>query len=714
MSLEAAAEEERLKVMRRLEEATKPKKPKSPPLNPDRSESPISPVRSMLDVSSGPVPRHGSIAGIGVGITDGASGPKSPTYRSMLDTTTPIPVSPHVGTPLISSATTQPLSQDQRRSSADAVTSPSQGLPRIDDGDKKDPLQKHQFGMLPSITSHALPKRAAQGGKKTVEAQPPKAMAAVISGDLSTLPGFSRAREGRHNSTVGIGGKSRSPSSRLPPRSESPTALSLNVPGSTMPSNAYVTDSGKVVDMDKAYRKLSDRSHGGSSFSTDNSADFAEGGRVHEDPIEDDAAVDSSEEDDDGELSTDEDDMLPEAARGRRRSRRKKGSTGSEGDLDESETGSGSTLGMGQAQGPRQVKSLMAAAEDERKSALCTLRALPITDKFTGKRVSSHYAVRSLLEPEISVTSPSGEKVVPKKGGVYPNTSFDENPASAPSSAPSSEIDGDFSDIKRAQKLSINMSLLDTSVSNRTIRTILRGNWPAMEEEVKQERRRARLYIVATDLSDEALYALEWTIGTILRDGDTMIAMYAIDEEAAANKGSEFDAKGSAQFGEGVKVAQDMAKSMASQTERTKQNPIVAHNSSTLAPSNYVPATDTKSLTGSVDSRAMSKQETERFHAVESISQICIKLLRKTRLQVRILVEVIHCKSPKHMLTGAVSTSPKARIYNADSTRSTASSLISSFSDQEGEVPSKVYFWGLSRTTLLPNLLCRSWWRGRS
>jgi hypothetical protein len=718
MSLEAAAEEERLKVMRRLEEATKPKKPKSPSLNPDRSESPISPVRSMLDVSSGPVPRHGSIAGIGVGITDGTSGPKSPTYRSMLDITTPITVSPqHVGTPLTSSAPTQPLSQDQRRSSADPITSPSQGLPRIDDGDKKDPLQKHQFGMLPSITSHALPKRAAQGGKKTAEAQPPKAMAAAISGDLSTLPGFARAREGRHNSTVGIGGKSRSPSSRLPPRSESPAALSLSVTGSTMPSNAYVTDSGKVVDMDKAYRKLSNRSHGSSSFSTDNSTEFAEGGRIHEDPIEDEAdeaAVDSSEEDDDGELSTDEDDMSPEAARGRRRSRRKKGSMGSEGDLEESETGSGSTLGMGQAQGPRQVKSLMAAAEDERKSALFTLTALPILTKYTGKKVSSHYAIKSLLEPEISVTSPSGEKLVSKKGGVYPNTSFDENPASAASSAPSSEIDGDFSDIKRAQKLSINMSLLDTSVSNRTIRTILRGNWPAMEEEVKQERRRARLYIVATDLSDEALYALEWTIGTILRDGDTMIAIYAIDEEATANKGTEFDAKGSVQFGEGVKVALDMAKSMASQTEKTKQNPIVAHSSSTLAPSNYMPATDTKSLTGSVDSRAMSKQETERFHAVENISQTCIKLLRKTRLQVRIFVEVIHCKSPKHMLTGAVSTSSKARIYNANSTRSTASSLISSFSDQEVGVLSKVCFWGLSRTTLLPNPLCRSWWRGRS
>ena len=657
MSLEAAAEEERLKVMRRLEEEAKPKKPKSPPLNQEKSESP--PVRSMLDVSSGKVPRHGSIAGIGVGVTAGATAPQSPTYRSMLDITSPIPEQSqqHVGAPLASQTSAQRASQDQRRSSADAIPNAPQGLPKISDDGKKDPLQKHQFDMLPSIASQALPKRAAQGGKKTTDNQPPKAMAAAMSGDLSTLPGFGRTREGRHNSTVGIGGKSRSPSSRLAPRSESPAALNLGVSSSTMPSNAYVTNSGKVVDMDKAYRKLSNRSQGSSSFSTDNGADFA-GGRVHEDPIEgedNEAAVESDEEDD-GELSTDEDEMSPESARGRRRSRRKKGSTGSEVDIEESEGGSGSTLGMGQAQGPRQIKSLMAAAEDERKLSLIPATSSLGTNSHTGKKVSSRYAVRSLLEPEISVTSPSGEKVVSKKAGVYPNTSFDENPASAASSQPSSDIDGDFSDIKRAQKLSINMSTLDTGISNRTIQTILRGDWPAMEEEVKQERRRARLYIVATDLSDEALYALEWTIGTILRDGDTMIAMYAIDEEAAANKGSESDAKSSVQFGEGVKAAQDMARSMAAQTEKTKQHPIVAHNSSTLVPGNYMPATETKSLTGSADSRAMSKQEIERFHAVDNISQTCIKLLRKTRLQVRIFVEVIHCKSPKHMLTGAVST----------------------------------------------------------
>ena len=368
MSLEAAAEEERLKVMQRLEEA-KPKKPKSPPLNPDKSESPT--VRSMLDVSSGKVPRHGSIAGIGVGVTAGATAPQSPTYRSMLDITSPLPEQSqqHPGTTLPTPASAQPVSQDQRRSSLDSIPNPPQGLPKISDDSKKDRLQKHQFDMLPNIASYALPKRTAQGGKKTTDSQPTKAMAAVISRDLSSLPGLGRAREGRHNSTVAKSSESRSPSSRLSPRSESPSALNLNTPGSTMPSNAYVTDSGKVVDMDKAYRKLSNRSHGSNSFSTDNSAESVEGGRVHEDPVEgedSEGAVESSEED--GELSTDDEEVSPDSARGRRRSRRKKGSIGSDGDTDEKEGASGSTLGMGQAKGPRQIKSLMAAAEDERKS----------------------------------------------------------------------------------------------------------------------------------------------------------------------------------------------------------------------------------------------------------------------------------------------------------------------------------------------------------
>ena len=236
-----------------------------------------------------------------------------------------------------------------------------------------------------------------------------------------------------------------------------------------------------------------------------------------------------------------------------------------------------------------------------------------------------------------------------KKSSVHPNTSFD-HPDSAFTSANSSD-DEDVKDVKRAQKLSINISGLDTSIPSRVIRTILRGDFAKMQEEVDDGRRRQRTYVVATDLSDEAVYSLEWTIGTILRDSDTLLAIYAIDEAGA--KGSEADSRYH-EVGEGVRAAQDTMHTMASQTEKTKTRPLVVAPTM-LAASSFLPATESRSHTGSVDSRMMSKAELDRLHAIEDISQTCIRLLRKTRLQVRIVVEVIHTKSPKHMITEAVS-----------------------------------------------------------
>lgn len=251
-------------------------------------------------------------------------------------------------------------------------------------------------------------------------------------------------------------------------------------------------------------------------------------------------------------------------------------------------------------------------------------------------------------EPAISVIGPGGERLVPKRGGVHPNTSYDYA-ASGINSANSS--DADISDIRRAQKLSINMSHIDTSVPNRVIRTILRGDFSTMQEEAEEGLRRSRLYLVATDLSDEAVYALEWTIGTILRDGDTLLAIYAVDEETGTGKSIDADASGSVQIGEGAKAAQDTVDAMTSQTEKMSQS---AEAPSLLTPASYLPATSTDSRPGSVDSRMLSKAELERQRAIEDISSTCVRLLRKTKLQVRVAIEVIHCKSPKHMITEAV------------------------------------------------------------
>jgi hypothetical protein len=57
----------------------------------------------------------------------------------------------------------------------------------------------------------------------------------------------------------------------------------------------------------------------------------------------------------------------------------------------------------------------------------------------------------------------------------------------------------------------------------------------------------------------------------------------------------------------------------------------------------------------SPDTRNVPRAERERMRATEDITQRCVKLLRKTRLQVRVVVEVIHCKSPKHLITEVVS-----------------------------------------------------------
>lgn len=65
---------------------------------------------------------------------------------------------------------------------------------------------------------------------------------------------------------------------------------------------------------------------------------------------------------------------------------------------------------------------------------------------------------------------------------------------------------------------------------------------------------------------------------------------------------------------------------------------------------------------------AMGKAEKERYQACVEVSDRCVKLLRKTRLQVRAVVEVFHCKSPKHMITEVVSSTKRSRDFGVDLT----------------------------------------------
>jgi nucleotide-binding universal stress UspA family protein len=254
------------------------------------------------------------------------------------------------------------------------------------------------------------------------------------------------------------------------------------------------------------------------------------------------------------------------------------------------------------------------------------------------------YKVKSLLDPKITVTGPMGERPLRvSKPGVHPNTSFDEG-ASGLNTPVDSDTEANITDIKRAQKLSINMTpIVSTPVTSRSVRSIFRGDFAKMQQEALDNQRRVRKYLVATDLSEEAAHALEWTIGTVLRDGDTLLAIYCVDEELgiSTNEGSADE------------HTKEQVAAIAAAASTPKMMPILT---SVSAPSPLGPGflLETSSANASPMGRAGGKAEHERHRAVQDITERVSKLLRKTKLQVKVVIEVIHCKSPKHLITEVI------------------------------------------------------------
>lgn len=218
-----------------------------------------------------------------------------------------------------------------------------------------------------------------------------------------------------------------------------------------------------------------------------------------------------------------------------------------------------------------------------------------------------------------------------------------------------------MSDIKRAQHLSIRMSAIDNSIPHRSVRSIVRGDVDNLGNDAEDTRHRKRRYLVATDLSEESVYALEWTIGTILRDGDMIIAVYAKEKEGVKDPESK------------TGNVQDVAGPQQAEEEAAVDPQSGVHNNS---PRGFF-GRSRFGGTSAADSKPSphnhhhhhhqhhhhhheaSKAEAERVRAVETITQTCVRLLRKTLLQVQVAVEVIHCKSPRHMITEAVSMSER-------------------------------------------------------
>ncbi|OJJ76532.1 hypothetical protein ASPBRDRAFT_39015 [Aspergillus brasiliensis CBS 101740] len=668
MSLETALEEERRELLEEMGEGP--------------SSASTSRRRSLLDISPSPgflPPRHGSIAGIGVGVTPPSSVrhhslysssshsplPSSPRRSSATATATSTTSHPSPATattaPPIPRATTSsvapPLPSAQRKGSvqSDGSVSPTRSTDSAS-GDKEKPgdnnnnnngasnqqhpnKPEHKSGpsirwdlstnMPPSVANRNAARRTAQPQEKPSNRLP--SMAAVMSGlDLKVgFPSFVRGRDSsRSNATRGTSLDSRVSSLR-PGRSSSPKRrwLNPNTRGPVAdPVKPVVSSKKETSPMVPATPEPPnpDSRPGSPEPEAKLSAPGEE--RLEKDRFDsENNPIETSDEDADESTSSDE-----EAVH--------------EDDSD--------------------VKRGRKKAVEQDVPTVTAPKPLTTTKTAPEFRPNTDTAGK----PELIHSAKQGP--VLKKPDVHPRTSFDS--ASATNTPFGSEDEAELSDIKRAQKLGIQMSSIDNTVQHRSIRTIIRGDYAEAQEETEGSRRRQRKYLVATDLSEESVYALEWTIGTILRDGDTMFAVCAMHDETAT--------PASVQIGDGAKAIQDAAAVVGSQTAETAEK--AQNDSSSHLPRALFGRLGTDSKPSSVDARGMSKAESERVHAVEVISQTCVRLLRKTLLQVRVAVEAIHCKSPKHMITEAIDgLDPTLVIVGARGRSALKGVLLGSFSN---------------------------------
>ncbi|KAK9379575.1 uncharacterized protein V2V93DRAFT_373083 [Kockiozyma suomiensis] len=270
---------------------------------------------------------------------------------------------------------------------------------------------------------------------------------------------------------------------------------------------------------------------------------------------------------------------------------------------DEEDSGSDLEDSVRRQVGERHApQSLLAAMEDERKAVTASKR----------------YSVQSL----ITAPPPSHDVAFAsyKKHLIHPKTAFDLVDDALKDSPYTSDKE-EAADIRKAVNLPVRVSDIESNrEAGRVLRTITRGDYEPISRDPSFKK---RSYIVATDASPESLYALEWTVGTILRDGNLMYAVCAMEEPEEGEK----PAAGG--------VAMDE-----------------------------------------------NGREAERISIAKEITSVIVKLLKKTRLQVECVVEVMHCKSPKHLMCDVIDyLSPTMVILGSRGRSAIKGVLLGSFSN---------------------------------
>lgn len=188
---------------------------------------------------------------------------------------------------------------------------------------------------------------------------------------------------------TGLGEGSKSPSSYAFNQSQ-PPGIGLT-PGLMPDRTKYVTESGKVIDMATAYRKLNDAAllnvgSGPSNPPSNTAAGNPTAGKGEllspsgEPRLQEDYYPTEGDEDETGESSEEgereggsgDESWALTGTRGRRRGRHLRGTEVANVGMEGQELGlheAEGMLGLGKTPGPRKPKSLLAAAEEERKAS---------------------------------------------------------------------------------------------------------------------------------------------------------------------------------------------------------------------------------------------------------------------------------------------------------------------------------------------------------
>ncbi|GAA5892361.1 hypothetical protein JCM5296_003578 [Sporobolomyces johnsonii] len=130
---------------------------------------------------------------------------------------------------------------------------------------------------------------------------------------------------------------------------------------------------------------------------------------------------------------------------------------------------------------------------------------------------------------------------------------------------------------------------------NRCTVVLTHGDPDRVLVEAKRKRRK---YLVASDLSDESSFALQWAIGTVLREGDECIIVSVMETD------TKFDSE--------------------------DPNPSASSKAAKLT------------------------NQRERQTAALQLTRQATALLERTRLNVRIMCQAIHAKVPRHMLVDMI------------------------------------------------------------